>query len=150
MKEQLKRRLTRKVYDGEYEGSLYNFQQIINKLGKYEDMEDMKENSQSSLSLCVGDIVWSYCEPIGEILPYCIEKIDIDYNDEQSKESIIYSANYDIDIVDGLYDMFYFTNNDINKNVLLVTEESKERAKKEMEDRKERKYIKRKKETNKK
>ena len=38
--------------------------------------------------------------------------------------------------------MFYFTNNDINKNVLLVTEEAKERVKKEMEDREERRYIK--------
>lgn len=128
MKEQSKRRLTRKVYDGEYEGSLNDFQQIINKLGKYEDMEDMKENSQSSLSLCVGDIVWSYCEPIGEILPYQIETITCFYA-ETSNAYIIYTAiynkmryNINSDEYENLYETIDFTTNDINKTVFLNAE----------------------------
>lgn len=128
MKEQLKRRLTRKVYDGEYEGSLYDFQQIINKLGKYEDMEDMKENTQSSLSLCVGDIVWSYCKDEDEILPYHIENITCFYA-ETSNAYIIYTATYnkmkyniDFDKYENLYKTIDFTTNDINKTVFLNAE----------------------------
>lgn len=50
------KRYTRKVIGGEYEGSLYNFREIVNKLGEYEDLEG--QGLLVQLPCKVGDIVF--------------------------------------------------------------------------------------------
>lgn len=50
------KRYTRKVIGGEYEGSLYNFQKIVNKLGEYEDAEE--QGLFVKLPCKVGDVVY--------------------------------------------------------------------------------------------
>lgn len=72
------KRYTRKVIGGEYEGSLYNFQKIVNKLGEYEDAEE--QGLFVKLPCRVGDVLYTNISMEGryarlENSPYAVEVV---------------------------------------------------------------------------